>query len=501
MTNEQLRSDDSADNTLIHLDTESRANLAHDINAKINLLENSLDELQSELDVINRSVGEGLERLSDKDLDLTSKVSETYKRLGEIDNTYKSLSSISENIDTEVKKLATDIVDVSKRSAADLEELQSSSSGKSTELAQQHDQLVEHVNKLVQNSQETGEQLSQSIHDNTDALLKLEKELVAEIDALANATNERSENIENEVEIGRARILQLQAIDDALEKRAASLETNAAELTQKTRELHASTNMLEMRTDELSSIVDKLLETSANHGSMITAIQNNAAQLGRSLAALTGTEKKHFRILSGAFVVALIAVALLYFYQQSIVQDDALLTAERTQVIDQQITGLQAENQLSSASMSDMQNDLVVLNKKLAAEVNSIEHKMQGMDDQVQSLDGRINDISPFSQFGKNSIIHGPQWLAEQNADSYVIQLASVTDKKELYEIAQRYSHYLKDELSYYTLSNTRGNSYVLVSSGYDSERKAAGTLWNMPRYINHQRPIIVRMSTVQSRI
>jgi hypothetical protein len=37
----------------------------------------NLSELQTELDVINKSVDEGLERLSHSDLDLTSKVSET----------------------------------------------------------------------------------------------------------------------------------------------------------------------------------------------------------------------------------------------------------------------------------------------------------------------------------------------------------------------------------------------------------------------------------------
>ena len=501
MTQKQLRSDGSADDNLIDLGKESSANLAHDINAKINLLESSLDQLQSELDMINSSVDEGLERLSDSDLDLTSKVSETYKRLGEIDNTYKSLSSISENIDSEVKKLATDLENISSRSAADLEKLESTSAGKSAELALQHEDLVEHVNKLVQDSQETGEQLTQSITENTDAMLKLEKELVAEIDSLANATNERSENIENEVDIARAKILQLQAVDDALEKRADSLETSAADLTQKAKELHASVGLLELRTEELSTQIDQLLETSEKHGSMIAAIQDNAAQLGRSLAALTGTEKTHFRILSGAFIVALIAIALLYFYQQSINNDDTLLTAERTQLVDQQITGLQADNQVSAANMSDVQKDLVVLNQKLADEVSSMEYKMQSMDDQVQSLDGRINDISPFSQFGKNNIIHGPQWLTRQDANGYVIQLAAVTDKKELYEIAQRYNHYLKDELSYYTLTDEGRDRYILVSSGYGSERHAASALWDMPRYINRQRPVIAHMSAVQDSI
>ena len=115
MTNQQpLHADEAPpSNNLVHLEQDTRAvGQAKDINARIGLLESNLSELQAELDVINKSVDEGLERLGDSDLDLTSKVSETYKHLGEIDNTYKALSIISENIDSEVKKLTTEIEDV-----------------------------------------------------------------------------------------------------------------------------------------------------------------------------------------------------------------------------------------------------------------------------------------------------------------------------------------------------------------------------------------------------
>ena len=135
MTNQQpLHADEAPpNNNLIELEQETRVvGQANDINAKISLLESNLSELQNELDVINRSVDEGLERLSDSDLDLTSKVSETYKRLGEIDNTYKALSIISENIDSEVKKLTTEIEDVATQSAADLDNHNSKMTGRWT---------------------------------------------------------------------------------------------------------------------------------------------------------------------------------------------------------------------------------------------------------------------------------------------------------------------------------------------------------------------------------
>ncbi len=497
MTNKQQLHTDEAppDNNLIHLEKETRtAGHAKDINAKIGLLEASLGELQTELDVINKSVDAGLERLSDSDLDLTSKVSETYKRLGEIDNTYRALSAISDNIDSEVKKLTAEIEDVASQSATDLE-------NHNSQFTEQHEQLVERVNGLVRHSHETNSQLTQNIKDNTSALLKLEKELVAEIDSLASTTKERSDDIEKELESSKARILQLQSVDDALEKRAASLETTAADLTQKGKVLGTSIDLLDMRTDELSVIVDKLLEDSEKHSSLISVLQNKSVELAVSIKALAGTENKHFKILSGFLLVAILAIAGLYFYHQSEMSHDAIVTAERTQVVDQHISSLQQGNMKSAVTLAEVQDNLVALNDRLDDEVTTLNGKLQAMDDQAQTLDGRISNMSPFSQIGSDNVIHGPQWLAQQPADNFAIQVASVTDKKDLYDIAERYNHYLKDVLSYYTDKSGQAEKYVLVSGGYASEREAAAVISRLPRYVNFQRPALARMAEVQKQL
>ena len=458
------------------------------------MLESNLSELQAELDVINKSVDEGLERLSDSDLDLTSKVSETYKRLGEIDNTYRALSIISENIDSEVKKLTTEIEDVATRSAADLE-------NHNSKMTEQHEQLVDRMNDLVRHSQETNTQLTQNIKKNTDALLQLEKELVTEIDSLANETKQRSDDTEKEVESSKARILQLQTVDDELEKRASSLETTADRLTQTSKQLDTSISLLDRRTDELSAIVDRLLEYSDRHSSLISALQDKSVELAMSIRALAGTENKHFKILSGFLVIAILAITGLYFYHQSEMSHDAILTAERTQVVDQHISSLQQGNMKSAVTIAEVQDNMVALNDKLEEEVKTLNGKLQNINDHTQSLDARVSNISPFSQIGSNNIIHGPQWLSQQPADNYVVQVASVTDKNDLYDIAERYNHYLKDELSCFTIKSGQSEKYVLVSGGYTSEADAASVIRRLPRYVNFQRPVMTRMGNIQKQI
>jgi hypothetical protein len=256
-----------------------------------------------------------------------------------------------------------------------------------------------------------------------------------------------------------------------------------------------------MRTDELSAIVDKLLEHSEKHSSLISTLQDKSVELALSVKALAGTENKHFKILSGFLVIAILAIAGLYFYHQSEMSHDAILTAERTQVVDQHISSLQQGNMKSAVTIAEVQDDLVALNDKLENEVEKLNGQLVNMNDQAESLDGRISNISPFSQIGSNNIIHGPQWLSQQPADDFAIQVAAVTDKNDLYDIAERYNHYLKDELSYYRSKSGRTEKYVLVSGGYASEREAAAVMRRLPRYVNFQRPVMARMGEVQKQL
>jgi len=193
--------DITADNTLIHLETERpEAGQAKDINTKIDLLDHSLGDLNSELEAIRSSVEEGLDRLSDTDTDLTSKVSDTYKRLGELDKTYKSLMDISSNIDNEIQKLTGNITEVASHSTAELEKLEATAEVHNSYLTQQNQTLAERVNQLVVDSRVTTSNIQLSIKEVRETILVSEKTLVAEIDVLAGTTKNKNEILSSDIE-------------------------------------------------------------------------------------------------------------------------------------------------------------------------------------------------------------------------------------------------------------------------------------------------------------
>jgi len=463
----------SAYENLVQLGANSPAvKQANDINSKLNTLEGNLDKLQTELDTVNKNVEVGLECLTDSDLDLTAKVSETYKRLGDIDTTYKSLAAISDEIDSEVKKLTVEIADVAEQSATELENLETTSSVQYSQLSDQHDQLIGRVNKLVQNSQDTHFQLKQNIEQNTNALLHLKNQLISEIDVLTNATQKRDDELdaklseaEKNIATNKANIIKMQAVDSALSQRASELEKTSTALIKKSVAHQDALQQLDKRTDALDTTVRQLQVKTGKHEEQIIDLQVTAAVMRRNLVALARTVKNNFWISTAMLAIVALLLIGTGYYQNTINSSDV-----------QQLAGVQTE-------------------------LETINQKLLTVDDQLNSVDGRISHISPFSQFGKDNTIHGPQWLAAQSADRYAIQLTSATSKKELYRIAQRYSYYLKENVSYYMINTAQGHRYVLVYGSFANNAQANSVMWNMPQQINFQRPLISRIGDIQKLI
>ena len=112
-------------------------------------------------------------------MDLTSKVSDTYKRLGELDNTYKSLIEISSNIDNEIQKLTGNITEVASHSNAELEKLEATTEVHNSLLSKQNQTLVKRVNHLVTDSNQTTSKIESSINGVRETLLVAERKLLA----------------------------------------------------------------------------------------------------------------------------------------------------------------------------------------------------------------------------------------------------------------------------------------------------------------------------------
>lgn len=498
----QKEDDSPVDNTsekLIQLESgSSSTSLPNELNRRIGMIDADLDELRSELRNANKDVKTKFLNLSEKGSDLTGKVSEAYQQLGDLDSAYKSLSGKSTQISKEIKSVTKQLAQVSEKSESEMGTL---NDGILT--------LIERTDELSKKSKLTTKALNKSIKDNAKMLHELEGELLNEINTLATDTQQRDEALgsktdeisqelvkaEEEIKASQARLLKMQAVDQALEKRIGLLDSTAEDLTKKSHELSRSTTILNNRTSELATAIDELRNQTAEHSGQISDLQDRAEQTARALYSLIMVEKKHFRLLGGS--VALLLVALLGFY---LYNNSNWMTEQQQNLQIQSGVANNRQQLAANENLLAQLGDKTLLNDKLMQqEIATLNQQISHIGDQVDTLDGRVSNIRPNKSTGKNSVIHGGHWLAKQPAENYTIHIASVTDKQQLYKLAERYSNQLQDELAYLPVTVNQSRQFALVYGNYATLKEAENKLNGLPRYINRKRPSMHTMKQVQS--
>ncbi len=508
--------DDIKEPRLLAFDENNTVTPGKDINRKISALDNDLAHMRAELSAINNSVEEGLDRLGDSDTDLTAKVAETYKRLGEIDNAYKALLKISTRIDTDIQKLNGDVSTVAEQSATGIKGLEQSSLAQSQAFIQKNQQVVTSVQQLVERSKLSSELLGEKIQSTTDTMLQLEKKTVAEIESLSSQTKEKTDAIENSVDSNKAKILKLQSIDEAISRRATSLEKSSAELEQSGQRLDSSVQQLESSSTRLAEGITSLQQRttelealSRSHNTLIGGLQKTSAELAGKIVNLASRESKRFTIVSSGFLLLLALLGVIYFSQQAQFELNSVTHSEQSGLVDNKVTALQQTQQdfavIAGDSLIALQSKIDLakadLQDEIKKQVAQLEYKVQTINDQVRSVDGRLSQSSPFSQIGDDNIIHGAQWLATLPKENFIIQLALVDNMDALYEIAYSYNFHLKDRLSYINVNDNGALKYALLSGNYTTHNQAALAIDSMPHYIDMQLPQIKPIAVIQQQI
>ena len=495
----------TADN-LIHLDENApERGQPGELNQKIDQIDADLDALRSELSTTNKSLKTSLTQLADTDIDLTSRVSAAYQQLGDLDNAYKSLTDKSSHISTEIKTISKSINAINQKTDADI-----------GALSDGYRLLAERTEELTQKSKLTTQNLNKSIKENAKAMAGLEQDLLTEIETLARTSKARDDSLGEETRVlgenldkaaeeirnSQARMLKLQSVDQALEKRAEALEATTQELTKRSRELSRSTTTLNQRTGQLAEAIEVLQSQTEAHSGLIAGLQTRTEKTANALYALIMQEKRHFRLLIGGLALLLLALAAYLYVDRSNWEEEAQANASLQAGVNSVSESLAVtDNEVANVDnrVETLDNRVTQVDENLHQEITSINHKLTSIGDQVESLDGRVTNLRPYKTFGNGNVIHGPEWVAAQPATNYAIHLATVSDKQSLYDLAERYSHYLKADLAYLPVQFKGSEQYALLYGQFASETEAMAALSSMPRHIERHQPAVYAMSTIQN--
>lgn len=493
---QDIASAKSADTTTADRKTQ-RDQQVLEINRQMSSLEGAIDKLNKKVNSTNRKIKSEVDRLTTSDAEITDKVADTYKQMGVIDTALVSLNTDSSKIGADLKKVNSKVKAFEKKSAKALDSVVEQQAVINDEFKAQYASIVERAEKLSKKATSITTKLNKSIKSHRKELSELEARIVSELETIAEASQQRDSNLgkqiddaTSEISSQKAKMMIMQRVDEALEKRAASLEANAERLLDETEELRKTTDALDVLTSKLSSDVEVLEQKTAllaeqneQQQGDIDTLHDKSEHQAQSLLALGRKVGRHFGLLGAISLLLLLAIIGLYLFDQYQRDVDMAAQTERDGATVEQVAKLQT--QVGNGQVASRQAEQQI--GDLQQSIEGIKQDMQGMTDQVESLDGRLQYMSPLYSFGSDNTIRGEHGLAALNPEHFSIRLATVDQKQEMYQVAQRYSGYLKDhDLAYY---NDADGRYVLIyGSEFESEEAVVAALRTLPRYINFEK-------------
>lgn len=482
--------------------------LPGELNRRILDIDGSLDGLRVALERTNAEVKKSLLHLAAHDDDLTGRVARTYRQLGELDEAYRSLIEQSTGIEQQLVALSRSFDEHADHSSTQFQEL-----------AEGHGQLLERTENLQQKSTELSIELTRSINGNLKTMAELHGQLKNEIDALSQRTQERDDALaESSREIDRrltgteenvrayeVQLLKMQAVDRVLARRADTLEKTATELEEQGKGLLQSTRRLNERLGLVAADIAALQVQAKEQGEQLDGLDERTRGLASTLSLAMGLERKHFHLLAGSVALLLLVLVAVAASQQlgwqGQGQTNAVVQGDLQQLKGSAATAAGDLNRLG-AQVAELDGRLSGLDHRVETQqqqnqqvLSEVAVQLSTQADRLDSLQGGIANHRPRAVFGKDGMIHGPQWLLEQPADHYLIQLATVSEKQALYRLAERYGHYLQAELAYVPVPQ----GYALVYGSFASQAEATTAQSGLPSMIEGRRPRIYPMAWVQA--
>ena len=486
---------------------------------KITSVESEISQLYRDIDNTNVAISENVKKIESEQTDLSTKVSETYKQLGSVEKSYSTLKTKSNKITKDIKDITLQVETVSDEIRQQIISIENNTSNldskidvvetQSVQLAKQvtagQEELIERTNSIVSEAKKTAMALEKSIKENAALMAKIEAKLVTEIESLAQSTDEKTSNLSNDIDKANseikshsAKMLKLQSVDEALDKRAVTLEETAKSLTAETQLLLKSVETLDTRSTALEDTVEtlgikvyRIEQENEIQQVQLGLLKEKTTQTNATLVALSRLVSFNF-VSTGIFLTILVASMIaLYIYQDNLWSLESSSTAQRTEQVNQQINGLTQHVNTTDDKAADriaqLENQVITLNQQLKT-----------VNDKNVSLDNRLVNIAPHRKIGNDNILHSQQWIKQQSDDHFSIKVLTAKTEKDMFELAVRYNHYLNDVLSYKTILDKDAVEYILYMGSYADQTTAETAIKSLPFRLNGEEPSLTTFAKMK---
>lgn len=469
---------------------------AVDLNSKLSRIEINLTGLTRRLESTDtRLMNLHFEMKSQKRIE--GRIEETHAELQEMQLAYQELIRQAARLGIETNHLAVDLKTQSERL---------------TEQDEEQSQLKRRTELLESKTTQLGESLDSIVTGLNATVQTMETRFSEQIGAVEKASRERDQELAGRIDrIANGAASALHSLANRVTTRTDELDAGLRQTNEDITTLFGSVNDLSTHTDDLQQQVGVLDVRSQVLEERSDELEHQDEQQQRGIAALFDTTRRHFQWATASLIILLLITAGLGYYQSSRWEQEAAANAQLNKqlAVQNELTlknsnDLAAIENLSIIDHAAQAEATKALNTELQAQqekLAQLQEKIHTIEDKSDSANGRLSAMAPHRQFGDDNIIHGPAWLAQQDPNSYVIRLTTVSDKSALYETAQRWSHYLKDTLAYYETGGDGSKQYVLVYGSFKDMASARQSARGMPPLHRGARPRAEQLQKLQERI
>lgn len=442
------------------------------LNAKLSRLEVNLAGLSKRLSTTDHRLRDLHSDSSLQKNQLTGRIDEAHAELQIIQASYEELARQS-------KKIAKDTESFSLETRQRFDELDSD-----------HDQLLRRTDILEVRTEQLMESMESRLTAISSTIQALETGFTSELELVGKESELRDQALSDHIsEVASTNAAALADLDRRVTGKMDALETGLKQANQDITTLFGTTFDLTEQSDDIQLQLNTVDSRVDSLTTRTEAVEDQNEQQGFDIARLFETGHRHLQWGIASALVLLLLLGTLFFVDTT-----------RWNAATEASTTLATESVVHGADI-ELNREIVVEQQRL---IDALQKQVETITDVSDSANGRITAMSPTRQFGGDNILHGPSWLAAQDAQSYVAVIATVYDKTVLYRIAEHWGHYLTEPLAYYqTLANNRP-VFVLAYGTFADAATARSATQRIPSFDRTNpwaRPIIKQMAEIQAAI
>ena len=402
-------------------------------------------------------------------------------------------TQLANDLDSRIEIMQTTLQSVESRIMQEISELAQQSEQRDEALTIRADKIEEETAQQIAQLDNVDKKLRKSLLDVADQSEQRDDSLAIRIDKLEEETLEQVQNLK---EADTDTIQDLEVLSSQVDVVEARLNESVSKLEQANEDLSFQASVLNTRTEDVETALEKTEEKVVKHSFRLK-------DLGRTI-------ERHHTGFAIALVLIAITLAVVGYNQQTRWHDLNATEQKLSQSIASQAAA-QQENTAKLAAMGNLESSVIEavdarqsgLNSAVnenGAKLNDLQKTVQELKELQENNRSRMTSMVPGRSYGLDNTIHSPQWLSQQNAAEYVIEVVTVESRQDMFDAAFRWASLLNQSNLSYVEKQVNGKTlYTLIYGTFSDRNQAEKISRYMPVVSFDNQPAVKILSDVVS--